>query len=172
MKFKASERGFTLIEMVVVVGIAAVVVGAASMAVITMMRLSPQNSDWAIALRQVQDAGYWISRDVQMSKNAITVGNGNPTFLTLTLPNPPTTTPATTTIVYQTETMPGNLKRLIRNNQTAGQQNVVAEYISLPSPPSAAYDGVRLKLNFSITAVSGGITVTRNYEATQRVPTQ
>jgi prepilin-type N-terminal cleavage/methylation domain-containing protein len=167
MKLKASERGFTLIEMVAVIGIAAFVTGAASMAIITMMRLSPQNSDWAISLRQVQDVGYWISRDVQMSRGDIIVGNGNPTFLTLTLPN---VTPPNTTIVYRTETMSGGVHRLIRNNsQTSPQDNVVAEYISAQT---AAYDGGSLRLTFSVTAVSGGTTVTRNYEATQRVPTQ
>jgi prepilin-type N-terminal cleavage/methylation domain-containing protein len=166
MKRKTTEKGFTLIELVVSIAIAGFVVAAASMAVITMWRMSPQSSNWAIALRQVQDAGYWVSRDVEMSQGNITVGTGNPTFLTMIQPR---ITPPNWTIVYQTETTPDGLKRIIRNNQTLNQQNVVAESISLMN---AGYDIQVGKLNLTIAANSGGTIVTRTYQATQRVPTQ
>ncbi|HEX7363602.1 MAG TPA: type II secretion system protein [Dehalococcoidia bacterium] len=166
MRPRTRERGFTLIELVVVIGIAAFVVSAASMAVITMMRLSPQSSNWAIALRQVQDTGYWISRDVEMSGGDITIGDANPTFLTMVQPQ---STPPNWTIVYETEAMDGGLKRLIRNNQTLAQRNIVAEYLS---PPTAAYDAQTGRLTMTIAANSGGTVVTKTYQATQRVPTQ
>ena len=170
MKLKTTEKGFTLIELVVGIAIAAVVVGAASMTVVTMMRLSPQSNNWAIALRQVQNAGYWISRDVQMSQGNITPGAwGNPTFLTLTQPQNPTDNK---TIVYQFEDMGDGLQRLTRNNQTDGEQIMIAEYISIDNnDTTASYNSDNRTLNFTITAISGDVPpVTRDYEAMQRVP--
>jgi prepilin-type N-terminal cleavage/methylation domain-containing protein len=178
MKLKTNEKGFTLIELLVGIAIAAFVVGAASMTIITMMRLTPQTNNWAIALHQVQNAGYWISRDVMMSDN-VTPGTGD-TFLTLTQPQPSTVlqpSPPPKTIDYEFEDMSGGLKRLWRNDQTAGQQTMIAEYIYfnplgdpanstmvITTPPSPDY-----VLTVRIAATSGNVPVTKTYEAMQRV---
>jgi prepilin-type N-terminal cleavage/methylation domain-containing protein len=168
MKLKTTEKGFTLIELVVGISIAAFVVAAASMTVITMMRLSPQSNNWAIALRQVQNTGYWISRDVMMS-DTVTPGTGD-TFLTLTQPQ---ISPPNKTIVYRFEPMSGSLKRLMRDDdQTPGQSIMIAEYISISdSDTTATYDDVTRTLTLKVTAISGNLPpVTRQYEAMQRVP--
>ena len=167
MKLKTSERGFTLIELVVGLSIAAFVVGAASMTTITMMRLTPQNNDWAVALRQVQNAGYWISHDVQTAQGDITVGDGNPTFLTLTVPEWETDAVVNKTVVYEFEDMPDGLKRLMRNNQTDVEETMIAENISNAVAEFTVASGM---LTFTITATSGSAEVSRNYEAMQRVP--
>jgi prepilin-type N-terminal cleavage/methylation domain-containing protein len=167
MKLKTTEKGFTLVELLVALSIAAFVTAAASMTIITMMRLTPKTNNWAIALRQVQDAGYWISRDVMMS-DTVTPGTGD-TFLTLTVPQPSTVSqpsPPPKTIVYQFQDMSGGLKRLMRTDNTT---IMVAEYISTPDT-TATYDDVTLILTLKVTATSGDTTVTRQYEATQRVP--
>lgn len=172
MKLKAHEKGFTLIELVVTIGIAAFVVAAASMTIITLMRLSPQSSNWAIALRQVQNAGYWISRDVQMSQGDITVGAGNPTFLTLTVPewDEGSGTVVDKTVAYQFQDMAGGVKRLMRTGPEPGQQTMIAEYISMPDT-TASYNSDECTLTFTIEATSGNVPpVTRDYKATQRVP--
>ena len=168
MKLKTTEKGFTLIELVVGLAIAAFVVGAASMTTVTMMTLTPQNTDWAVALRQVQNAGYWVSRDVQMSKGDITVDTWpNATFLTLTVPewDSGAVSVVDKTFVYEFEDMSGGLKRLMRNNQTDGEEIMVAEYIS---NAVANYDSGTLTL--TITTSSGNTAVTRQYEAIQRLP--
>ena len=168
MKFKPGEKGFTLIELLVGLSIAVFVTGAASMTIITMMRLSPQSSDWAVALRQVQDSGYWISRDVMMAEN-ITVGNKTPEFLTLILPqiDPPDTDK---TVVYQFEDMSGGLKRLMRTDNTTAF--MIAQYISSDNTTATYSQNCtdNCTLTFTITATSGDVTVTREYEAAQRVP--
>jgi prepilin-type N-terminal cleavage/methylation domain-containing protein len=168
MKLKTTEKGFTLIELLVGIAIAVFVVGAASMTVITMMRLTPQTNNWAIALRQVQNTGYWISRDVMMS-DTVTPGTGD-TFLTLTQPQ---ISPPNKTIVYRFEPMSGSLKRLMRDDdQTPGQSIMIAEYISISdSDTTATYDDVTRTLTLKVTAISGNVPpVTRRYEAMQRVP--
>ena len=182
MKLKTTEKGLTLVELLVALSIAAFVTAAASMTIITMMRLTPMTNNWAIALRQVQDAGYWISRDVMMSQTILVDSDpGTPTFLTLTVPQPSTVSqpsPPPKTIVYQFEDMPGSLKRLMRNDSVAGQQ-LVAEYIyydPINDPHSSTkvieYVSDNRTLTFSVTAHSGNVPVpvTRQYEATQRVP--
>jgi len=166
MKTKTKEMGFTLIELLVGLGIAAFVVGAASMVTISMMRLTPQNNDWAVGLRQVQNAGYWISRDVQMSQGYIAVGTWpNDTFLTMIVPqwNDSTAQADNITFAYEFEDMLGGLKRLMRNNQTDGGGIVIAEYVS---NAVANYDSGTL--TFTITTTSGEIEVSKDYEAMQR----
>jgi prepilin-type N-terminal cleavage/methylation domain-containing protein len=166
MKLKTTEKGFTLIELLVGLSIAAFVVGAASMTVITMMRLTPQTNNWAIALHQVQNAGHWISHDVQMSQGNITVGDGNPIFLTLTVPYESGGTIDSKEIVYQFETLSGQ-EWLTRTDGIDGK-TTIAQYIS--DAAAEPLDPDTHTLTFTITATSGNVPVTRNYEAMQRVP--
>ena len=169
MKLKTSQRGFTLVELLVGITIAAVVVGAASATTITMMRLNPRNNDWAIALHQVQNAGHWISHDVQTAQGEIIVGDGNPTLLTLTVPewDDALDEVVNKTIVYEFEDMPGGLRRLMRNNQTDVEETTIAENVSNAVADFTVASGM---LTFTIEATSGGIEVSRDYEAMQRVP--
>jgi prepilin-type N-terminal cleavage/methylation domain-containing protein len=171
MKLKTSERGFTLVELLVGIGIAVLVVGAASATVITMTRLSPSSADWAVSLRQVQNAGYFISRDIQMSQGDIIVGDGNPAFLTVTQPTDPDTS---ITVIYEFEDMPGGLKRLMRN--VDGQPGLIAEYIYY-DPEGDPDHSTRVisdqnPITLQITAGLGEATVTREYEAMQRIPAE
>ena len=177
MKLKTDEKGFTLVELLVALSIATFVTAAASMTIITMMRLSPQTNNWAIALHQVQNAGYWISRDVQMSQQkSIIVGTGTPTdpFLKFTIPTGPTTSK---TVDYQFEDMSDGLKRLMRND--SGQKTMIAEYIyydPLGDPDNSTRVTTTPQkengwvLTVRIAATSGNVPVTKTYEATQRVP--
>ncbi len=83
MKLKRNQKGFTLIEVLVVVGILGAIMGVMAMTVVTIMIISPKSNDWVIALRQVQNAGYWISRDAQRAQN-IDDDVTAPNFLILT----------------------------------------------------------------------------------------
>jgi prepilin-type N-terminal cleavage/methylation domain-containing protein len=166
MKLKAGEKGFTLVEVLVGMTIMVLVLGAASMTIITMLRLSPRTNNWAVALRQVQNAGYWISRDVQQSKT-IVVGTGS-TFLTMSQTQ---IVPPDKTVTYQFQDMPaGELKRLMRNDSIDGLI-LVSEYISVSgSDTNAVYNSDNRTLTFTITARSGDVPVTIRYQAAQRVP--
>jgi prepilin-type N-terminal cleavage/methylation domain-containing protein len=179
LKILSSEKGVTLIELLVTISILAVVMAATSMTIITLMRLSPQSKDWAIALRQVQNAGYWISRDVQMSQTIdVDTDPGTPIFLTLTLPQD-SDSDNNITIVYQFESIDGE-QWLVRTESIRGSivgQTAIAQYIS-PDETTANYDDPDDQyggtLTFTIKATSGNGPVTRDYErdykAMQRVP--
>jgi len=68
---KRSERGFTLIELLVVVAIVALIGGAASMATSQVITGTKRSNDHMTAIRQVQNAGYWISRDTLMAQSVV-----------------------------------------------------------------------------------------------------
>jgi prepilin-type N-terminal cleavage/methylation domain-containing protein len=172
MKLKTIEKGFTMIELLVGLSIAAFVVGAASMTTITMMRLTPQNNDWAVALRQVQNSGYWISRDVQMSKGDIIVDTWpNATLLTLTVSEWDTVSGEVVdkTIVYEFEDMSGE-QWLVRTESIGENiigQTAIAQYISTATAQPYVPD---TPLTFTIEATLGSAEVSREYEVMQRVP--
>ncbi len=68
MKLKTTEKGFTLIEMLVTLSIAAAIMGVMSASVITIFRTNAQNDEWNVNIRQVQNAGQWITRDALMAQ--------------------------------------------------------------------------------------------------------
>lgn len=179
LKLKTNEKGFTLIELLITIAIVAAISGALAMTVITLIQISPQSRDWNIALRQVQNAGYWISRDVQMSKGDITVDTGDP-FLSFTIPTGPDTN---NTVEYRFEDMSDSLKRLVRVDLASSQQIMIAEYIYYnlgePDKSTCVTDNnsqcivtgsQREKLAVRIAATYGNATVKRRYETTQRIP--
>ena len=169
MKLKTTEKGFTLVELLVALSIAAFVTAAASMTIITMMRLTPKTNNWAIALRQVQDAGYWISRDVMMSDTVIP-GTGD-TFLTLRVPewDSGLVKVVNKDIVYQFETLSG--QRWLTRTHSTGGKTAIAQYISEPIQYEYDPDSDEpYTLTFTIEATSGNVPVIKQYKATQRVP--
>jgi len=68
MKLKTTEKGFTLIEVLVALAIMGAIMTVASAAVVVITRTSTQNNEWNFNLRQVQNAGHWISRDALMAQ--------------------------------------------------------------------------------------------------------
>jgi len=80
MKFR--EKGFTLIELLVAMAIGGAIMGVMSTSVVLIMRTTQQNEEWNVNLRQVQNAGYYISKDTLMAQHVITNRPG--VFLALT----------------------------------------------------------------------------------------
>jgi len=66
---KRNERGFTLIELLVVTAIVALIATGASMSIFQVVKGSERSNNHMIAVRQVQNAGYWISHDAQMTQD-------------------------------------------------------------------------------------------------------
>ena len=63
-----NQRGFSLAEMVIVLAIIGSVMAGATMSIVQVINGSSSSSDHMIAVRQVQNVGYWVSRDVQMAQ--------------------------------------------------------------------------------------------------------
>ena len=81
-----NQKGFTLIELLVALPIAALVVAAATTAIIPILQ-STNTSAHMVALRQVQTAGYWVSTD---SLQAQSVEDGDRTTLHIDADDPAT----------------------------------------------------------------------------------
>ena len=73
------QKGFTLIEVVLAVGIAGVVVATIAMTITTLLMNSQQPTTQQVLLQQVKSAGYQLTRDIQMSSNVtLSAPNGFP----------------------------------------------------------------------------------------------
>lgn len=68
---KLSEKGFTLLELLVALSIMSAIMGVMSAAVITIMKTTQQNEEWNVNMREMQNAGHWISQDALMAQTVI-----------------------------------------------------------------------------------------------------
>jgi prepilin-type N-terminal cleavage/methylation domain-containing protein len=171
MNILREQKGFTLIELLMVVSLTGIIGGVAAMTTTTMMKLVPQSNDHVVAQHQVQNAGFWITRDVQMAQtiDSDPVG-GELIQMTLNVVGSPDVI-----VTYELEDMDSGMKRLVRRTDQ-GTEMLVAEYIYYdpdgdPDNTTNIVDYQSSILTFRITAKSGNVSVIKKYEATQRVPT-
>jgi prepilin-type N-terminal cleavage/methylation domain-containing protein len=81
---RKQQRGFTLIEMLVALGIVGAAVAAVAMTTTTLLLNYKQPSTQQTLLQQVQNAGYQMPRDIQMSSNVTLSGpNGFPVTINI-----------------------------------------------------------------------------------------
>lgn len=62
------QRGFTLIELLVAMAISGLIVSGLTMSILQVFDSSARNSSGMTVVRQVQNAGHWISRDTLMAQ--------------------------------------------------------------------------------------------------------
>jgi len=166
---KQGEEGFTLIEIVMVIAIIALIAGAATMVTFQLVRGTERSNDHMTAVNQVQNAGYWISRDTQMAKIVTATDLTPPDFLILFWGEEESDKPQVT---YTLEVMPGTeLKKLQRRLSINGEPEsttFVAQYID-PDKTSCNFNGNKLTLTVTAAGGSGSPkSETRVYEVTPR----
>ena len=165
-----NQRGFTLLEVMVVVIITAIVSGGIGTAVLQVINGNTRSSNHMAAVRQVQEAGYWVSHDSQMAQSSDngSVVNGFP--LTLTWRD---FEGGRYDAIYSLLDTPGSsLKMLQRSysvNGTIVDNIVVARYIDASSPVLTSCNKTAEEvIILTITAVIGtdshAASETRVYE--------
>ena len=78
-----NQRGFTLIELLVAIAITGLITGGLTTTIFQVFDINARSNDHMTAVREVQNAGYWISRDTQMAQSMeITGVSGFPLTLT------------------------------------------------------------------------------------------
>ncbi len=160
------QKGFTLLEIVVGSAIMAVVVGAIATTLTILFLNYGQAAGQNSALPNVQNAGFWITRDVQMSRNVTATGpNGFP--LSLKLPvDTDENNDNSANYVFEDN----RLKRQLYDaSDTLISETLIAAYLDTDN---CAFTTVNATLNYhrlTVTATREGETVTRTYDIGQRL---
>ena len=166
-KLKKGEKGFTLIELLIVIAITGLVAGAITMTVFQVFNMNTRTTNRMTAVRQVQQAGFWVSPDVQMAQSVNTTeSSGFP--LTLTWIEWGTNN--THTVTYNLTDMSGGLKKLqrehyINSDPAPDSPYIVAEYID---PTGTSFVPAGNAYIFTVIATVGGESETREYEVQPR----
>jgi prepilin-type N-terminal cleavage/methylation domain-containing protein len=81
-KLKKGEGGFTLIELLIAIALTAIITTTATMAIFQTFTGSTRSANHMVAVRQVQEAGYWVSLYAYMAADMeITGDSGFPLVL-------------------------------------------------------------------------------------------
>ena len=173
---KQGENGFTIIELVVALAIIALIGSAATMTTFQVIKGTERSNNHMTAVRQVQNAGYWISHDTQIAESAIVDNLELPDFLILTWAEQDYAggEPIYHSVTYFFEDLSdavGKLKRSHWSSAGANEQTLVAEHIYYdPNDPDnsskASYESPVLTVQ--LTAVFGDATETKEYRARHR----
>jgi prepilin-type N-terminal cleavage/methylation domain-containing protein len=155
------QGGFTLVELMLAMAVTGIITGVITMTILQVVTSTARTNNHMTAVRQAQNAGYWLSRDVQMAQ-VVTPTDPDPDGFPLAL----TWTDWGGTVNNVTYTLVGT--ELIRNHN--GQQSPVAQFVgSVDVSPRPYASGA---LIFTVTATVGGgsqaQSETRTYEIVPR----
>jgi prepilin-type N-terminal cleavage/methylation domain-containing protein len=170
-KMVSNQKGFTLVELLVVMVIASLIVGVISSIAVKLIVVSGENSDSATAFQQVQNAGLWVKRDTVMAQN-VTLDDPQTAvneFITLYWTS---WNGNSTRVAYTLENATGELRELKRYYFTLNGTDwclqwstFVAESVVLANT-SSNWDGKILTMQ--IAARVGNEYATRTYQAMPR----
>ena len=152
------QNGYTLIEILLALALTGLLAtGFATFTWLTMKTIV-DNKDRMHAMMQVENAGYWISRDIQMSSN-LTLGE-NAGFPLQLMQKDTDQNDYEVTYSLNEESV---IRTLIKNEESP-IQTLIAQKISTANLSDAS--GL---LIFNITSTSGDIDVSRKYEIKPRL---
>ncbi|MFH1639842.1 MAG: prepilin-type N-terminal cleavage/methylation domain-containing protein [Chloroflexota bacterium] len=172
---KLDEKGFTLIELVVVGGTMALIMGAASLVLFHVVSDTQRTSDHITTVHQTENAGYWISRDTQMAEGITAEGLSAPEFLVLRWTDWGYGEDTIYHVVsYSIEDLSdgiGDLKRTHQDSSGANEERIVAENIYYnPSDPEnttqVSYENEIL--NLRVVTIFGESQESKEYQTCRR----
>ena len=172
---KRGEKGYTLIELAVSLAIIVLISGAASIAIIQILKGTETNNTHMNAVRQVQNAGYWLCRDARMAQSVNTDNLTLPDFLVFNW----TEWDSENEEIYHSATYSfeglaggiGNLKRTHWSSAGANEQTLIAQHIYYsPADPdnTSKADYQAPLLTLQLTAIVGGEMEIREYRIQHR----
>jgi len=130
---KTRQMGFTLVELLVAISIMAAIGATASMALDQVNRGTEYSNNSITVVQQVQNAGYWISRDVQKAHSIIAENLTAPEFLIINWTEwDEHDNPIYHTVKYLIEDLNDDIGKLTRNHWSSdgvNQKTLIAEYI-------------------------------------------
>ena len=174
-----NQRGFTLIELMIVIAIAGLITVGITGAISQLLTVNTRASNHMIAVRQVQQAGKEVSKDTLQAQNIIpTEGAGEyPPDTSFPLSLNWTDWEGVVNVVVYDITEHGDLQRTHTRNDTAEATAppVVARYVDVSIDPitgrartNCDWDAINGVLTFTVTATLGTQSETRIYEIEPR----
>ena len=166
-----NQRGFTLTELVIAIAISGIIAGTATGTIFQVFSGSTRSNNHMVAVRQVQNAGYWVSRDTQMAQSMM-FDDPATTDVTefLTLSWTEWDTSDVHRVAYTLEDISGSeLKNLRRSHSINGvdsESAVIAQFID-PANTNCDEDADGTLL-FTVTATVQEQSETRVYEVISR----
>jgi prepilin-type N-terminal cleavage/methylation domain-containing protein len=150
------QRGFTLVEMLVVLVLIGIITGGITAGIMQVLTINSRASNHMIAVRQVQQAGKEVSKDTLQSQN-VTCGNYSGFPLTLTWTDwEGTDNEVVYTIIDETDS-----NALQRSHNVTGVR-AIAQYIDISIDPTTGKaktnchcDEEKGVLTFTVTATVG-----------------
>lgn len=166
---RESQRGITLVELLVALAIIAAIGAAIVMATYQILTLSAQANEEQVAVSQVRAVEHWLTRDVLSSQGEIVDDDVNPSGFPVVLTWTGYDGTEHTVTYSLIDSNPTPLKRLQRAEEEDAiviSTFTVADYID-ESLTSCSFDDHRI-LTVTVAATSGEYTATRTFEAQQR----
>jgi prepilin-type N-terminal cleavage/methylation domain-containing protein len=156
--FHKNQLGFTLVEVILAIAISGIITGGITMTIFQVITGNIRTGNHMTAVRQVQNAGYWVSHDTQMAQT-VTPDPGDSGF-PLDLVIPVDTNPDND---YSVSYFLDGDK--LKRSKNGSPETLIAQYIA-PDQTSCVWDGS--VLTFNVTATVGEQTETRIYEVMPR----
>ena len=172
---KQAEKGFIHIELIVALTITALIGIVTATATFQIFQGTERSNNHMTAVRQVHNAGYWISRDAQMAESVTADNLTLPDFLVLSWTEwDYGDEPTYHSVTYFFEDLTDGIGKLKRNHWSsagANEQTLVAQYIYYdPDDPDdtskASYQSPVLTVQ--LTALFEETRETREYRMKRR----
>ena len=158
-KLKKDQRGLTLVELLIVIAITGIITGGITMSIFQVFNINTRTANRMAAVSQVENAGSWVSPDIQMAREIDTESE----FLKLTWIEIEGAANYTHEVIYTLED--SELWRSHSVNDGEPTLTRVAEYID-PVQTSCIWAGG--VLTFEVTATVGEQSETREYKVKPR----
>ena len=172
---RKGERGFTAIEMAVACAIIALIGYAATITTFQVINCTERSNSHMTSVRQVQNAGYWLSRDAQMAESVVADNLSLPDFMVISWTEwDYDDDPIYHTVTYFFEELSDGIGKLKRSHwSSAGitDEILVAEHIYYNqddpvNTTKASYQNPVLTIQ--LAAAFGGTSKTREYTIIRR----
>ena len=173
------QEGFTYIEIVVATAIISLITAAATMTIFSVQKDTERTNNRMTLIRQVENAGFWVGRDMLMADDAITENLTSPDVLIINWTDWGYDEDSIYhSVIYSIEDISGGvgtLKRTHQDSEGLDEQMLVAQYVyyDVSDPDNTSNISYQdSALTFKIVSTIGAAIEAREYQAYHRTSFQ